>query len=58
MDANPSASEPKISPQMLLKFFNRSTNGTAGGIIAPVDFAPPTVPKPPSGSAMYSTNPK
>ena len=57
-DATPSGAEPKISPQMLLKYFNRSTNGTVGGIIAPVDFAPPAAAKPASSTATYSTNPK
>jgi hypothetical protein len=50
--------EPLISPQMLLRFFNRSTNGAVGGIIAPVDFAPPAVATPLSSSATYSTDPK
>jgi hypothetical protein len=51
------ASEPMISPQMLMKYFNRSTNGVSGGILAPVDFAPPAPAKPPSSTATYSTNP-
>ncbi len=57
-DASPSGSEPMISPQMLLKYFNRSTNGTVGGVIAPVDFAPPAGSKPASSTATYSTQPK
>ncbi|MGD0412252.1 MAG: hypothetical protein ABSC18_11170 [Verrucomicrobiota bacterium] len=57
-DATPSASEPRISPQMLLRYFNRSTNGAAGGILAPVDFAPPAAAAPPSSTATYSTEPK
>jgi hypothetical protein len=43
---------------MLLRYFNRSTNGTGAGILAPVDFAPPGAAKPPSSTATYSTNPK
>jgi len=57
-DATPFGSEPMISPQMLLKYFNRSTNGTVSGVIAPVDFAPPAVARPVSSTATYSTNPK
>jgi hypothetical protein len=53
-----SASAPLISPQMLLRFFNRPTNGAAGGIIAPVDFAPPAPATPPSSTATYSTDAK
>ena len=49
--------EPLISPQMLLKYFNRSTNGTGVGIIAPVDFAPPAPAPPRSSTATYSTGP-
>ena len=57
-DANPSGSEPRISPQMLLRYFSRSTNGAAGGMMAPVDFAPPAAATPPSSTATYSTEPK
>ncbi len=53
-----SASAPLISPQMLLRYFNRPTNGGAGGIIAPVDFAPPAPATPPSSTATYSTDSK
>jgi hypothetical protein len=56
-DTTPSASEPKISPQMLLRYFNRSTNGTTSGVIAPVDFAPPAAILP-SSTATYTTDPK
>lgn len=49
--------DPMISPQMLLKYFNRSTNGAAGGVIAPMEFAPPSSAKPPSSTATYSTSP-
>jgi len=57
-DAASSGSVPPISPQMLLHYFNRSTNGTAAGIMAPVDFAPPGAAKPPSSTATYTTDPK
>ncbi len=57
-DATPAGSEPKISTQMLLRYFSRSTNGTASGITAPVDFAPPPPATPPSSTATYSTDPK
>jgi hypothetical protein len=57
-DAASSGSAPQISPQMLLRYFNRSTNGTAAGIMAPVDFAPPGAAKPPSSTATYTTDPK
>jgi hypothetical protein len=53
-----SASAPLISPQMLLRYFNRPTNGATGGIIAPVDFAPPAPATRPSSTATYSTDSK
>jgi hypothetical protein len=43
---------------MLLRYFNRSTNGASSGVMAPVDFAPPPPPKPPASTATYSTDPK
>jgi len=46
-----------ISPQMLLKYFNRSTNGNAAGVSAPLDFTPPHPVEPPSSKAEYSTPP-
>jgi hypothetical protein len=42
-----------ISPQMLLKYFNKSTNGTGTGIIAPLDLTAPRA-QPPSSKATYS----
>jgi hypothetical protein len=57
-EAAPASSEPKISPEMLLKFFTPSTNGPAGGVIAPLDFTPPAMAKPASSTATYSTQPK
>jgi hypothetical protein len=56
--AIPPGTQPLISPQMLLRYFNRSTNGVSSGIMAPVDFAPPPPPKPPASTATYSTDPK
>lgn len=56
-EAAPFGAEPLISPQMLLKYFNRSTNGASSGIIAPVDFAPPAPAPPRSSTATYSTGP-
>lgn len=57
-NAVPSGSEPMISPQMLLRYFNRSTNGVGAGVIAPLQFAPPASTTPPSSTATYSTDPK
>lgn len=57
-DPGSATSGPQVSAQMLLKFFNRSTNGAAAGIIAPMDFAPPGTAKAPSSTATYSTDPK
>jgi hypothetical protein len=54
---SPTASDPMVSPQMLLKFFNRGTNGPANSVIAPMEFAPPGVAKPPASSATYTTSP-
>lgn len=53
-----SPAEPLISPQMLMRYFNKSTNGASGGIMAPVNFAPPAAVSPPSSTATYSTDPK
>ncbi len=57
-EAAPANSEPKISPEMLLKYFTPSTNRPAGGVIAPLDFTPPALAKPASSTATYSTQPK
>ncbi len=51
----PAPQEGAISPQMLLKFFNKtatSTNSTS--VIAPMDFSPPgiTAPPPPSAATI------
>ncbi len=45
-----------VSPQMLLKFFNKSTNGPSTTVIAPMDFRPPN-PTPLPSKATYSTGP-
>ena len=48
-----------VSPQMLLKYFNKSTNGSVTGVVMPVEFAAPQPSAaPPSSSATYSTTPK
>lgn len=44
-----------VSPQMLLKYFNKPTNGNAAGVSAPLDFTPPRPVEPPSSKASYST---
>jgi hypothetical protein len=54
-NAEPPRSDGVISPQMLLKYFNKSTNGNAAGITAPLDFTPPRAVEPPSSKAEYST---
>ena len=43
-----------VSPQMLLKYFNKNTNGTGAGIIAPLNLTPSSNPQPPPSSATYS----
>lgn len=53
----PNPSDPMISPQMLLKYFNRNTNGASTGMIAPMEFAPPTQAAPPSSTATYTISP-
>ncbi len=45
-------SDEVVSPQMLLKYFNRSTNGTGTGIIAPLQL--PGQPPPLPSKATYS----
>jgi hypothetical protein len=50
--------EDVVSPQMLLKYFNKSTNGSSLGIVAPLNFTPPKTAEPaPASSATYSTGP-
>lgn len=56
MESLPEAPQPGdvISPQMLLKYFNKSTNGTGAGIIAPFDLSVPRSTPQPSSKATYS----
>lgn len=51
----PPPSDGEISPQMLLKYFNRSTNGNAAAVSAPLDFTPPRPVEAASSKAEYST---
>ena len=53
---SPDASRPDglVSPQMLLKFFNKSTNGSVTGVVAPVDLTTPRPAELPSSKATYS----
>ncbi|GEM_PF-1775612 len=52
-----SVDEPIVSPQMLLKYFAKSTNGVTTGVIAPIGFTPPRATELPSSKASYSTTP-
>jgi hypothetical protein len=49
--------EDVVSPQMLLQFFNKSTNGPANSVVAPIEFTPPKAPEPPTSKGSYSTGP-
>jgi hypothetical protein len=55
MNADTGAPAPAevVSPQMLLKYFNKSTNGASTGIIAPLDLSAPN-PQPRPSQATYS----
>jgi len=57
--AVPDAIPPEdiVSPQMLIKFFNKSTNGAPSSVITPYGFTPPRVSEPPASKATYSTGP-
>jgi hypothetical protein len=47
-----------VSPQMFLKYFSKSTNGSANStIISPLDFTPPRAAPAPSSKATYSITP-
>ena len=46
------AGQPAMVPQMLLRYFNRTTNGTTF-ISVPVEFTPPGAPAVKSSSATY-----
>jgi hypothetical protein len=50
----PARPEDVVSPQMLLKYFNKSTNGNTTGVIAPIQFSPPQPIGAPSSTATYS----
>ena len=55
--SQPGALQPGdvVSPQMLLQYFNKNTNGAGAGIIAPLNLsAPHNNTPPPSSSATYS----
>ncbi len=57
--AEPSPTGEVVSPQMLLKYFTKSTNGTGAGAIGPMpmNFTPPPPAQAPSSKASYSTSP-
>jgi hypothetical protein len=54
MEAAPA--DEVVSPQMFLKFFNKSIN-ISNSVAAPVDFMPPKIAEPPVSKATYSTGP-
>jgi hypothetical protein len=45
-----------VSPQMLLKYFTKSTNSTASAA-TPLDFTPPKAAGTPPSRATYETGP-
>jgi hypothetical protein len=51
------APDEVISPQMLIKYFSKSTNGVSSSVTAPMDFTPPKPAEQPSSKATYSTGP-
>jgi hypothetical protein len=53
--AEPAPADGVISPQMLLKYFNKPTNSNAPNVKAPLDFIPPRTGEPRSSKAEYST---
>ncbi len=59
-EAQPAAQptpDSAVSPQMILKYFSQSTNGTATSVYAPVGFTPPHAETPPSSTATYTVGP-
>jgi len=52
----PARADDVVSPQMLMRFFSKSTNGTATSVIAPIQFTPPKAETPPS-KAAFTTGP-
>jgi hypothetical protein len=57
--AEPSPPGEVISPQMLLKYFAKSTNGAGARVVGPMpmNFTPPPPVQPPASKATYSTSP-
>jgi hypothetical protein len=53
----PSNPDEVVSPQMLLRYFNKSTNGASASVIAPMEFTPPPAAPAPSSKASFSTSP-
>ncbi|HEX3797621.1 MAG TPA: hypothetical protein VH413_02875 [Verrucomicrobiae bacterium] len=59
----PQRSDDVVSPQVFLKYFNKSTNGVSGTngssatVAAPLDFTPPKAAEPAPSKAAYSTGP-
>lgn len=51
---NPPKSDEVVSPQMLLKYFNRSTNGIGSEVITPLTVPLPSQSAPPASKATYS----
>jgi hypothetical protein len=49
--------EPAVSPEMLLRYFTRQTNGSGVSVIAPIGFTPPAPTPPPSSTATYTVGP-
>jgi hypothetical protein len=49
--------EPSVSPEMLLRYFTRQTNGTGMSVIAPIGFNPPAATTPPSSTATFTVGP-
>jgi hypothetical protein len=50
----PTQAEEVVSPQMLLRYFSKSTNGVSTSVIAPLNFTPPRPVEQPSSKATYS----
>jgi hypothetical protein len=57
--SQPAQPEEVVSPQMLLKYFNKSSssNGVSATVIAPLDFTPPKPAEAPSSKATYTIGP-
>jgi hypothetical protein len=49
--------EPVVSPDMLMRYFMRSTNGAAASVSVPIGFTPPPPATPPSSTATYTVGP-